>query len=83
MTELFEMILHAPESKQHKISATFGRIKGEFFMTIYVLRRDKNGDAEAVEDSFSTFLEEDIKTRLKGWIDLITEEAKHDNERTG
>lgn len=83
MTELFEMILHAPESDKHYISATIGRIKGKAYMTVYVHKCDERGISVALDDCFSTFLEEDVKARLKCWIDRITEEAKHDDKGTG
>lgn len=84
MTELFEMILHAPESDKHYISATITTIKGKRQMTIYVHKKNALGVSSAIADSFGTFLDKGtVKASLKKWIKRITEEAKHDNEGTG
>lgn len=85
MEELFKKVINAPESRKHSLTLWARCFRGVTYIQIAVHRKDEYGHSADVEDSADSYYDsiETIAAWLDRWIDVISEEAKHDNEGTG
>ena len=84
MEELFTKVLSAKMSSKHYISIDVYCTVRKPIIQAYV-HNIVNGYSEGIAESINTIYNsvDDVSEFLDKWIEIISEEAKHDNEGTG